>query len=304
MAVAHRGASRAGLLKIRSTTMRLEKTRRHCAAAVLLLLAAVPLKAGAQSPTIPIFWDENEQISKPDLSTRDRVRFLTTTDFAPFNFLDAEGRLTGFHVDLARAICNELKIADRCQIQALPWSELAAAIEDKQGEAIIAGMAVTPANREKYVFSRAYLQFPARFVVARSSQMDEPIADRVKGKAVGVIAGSAHQKMLGAYFAGATVKPFDTADAMLAALKEGKLDAVFGDGMRLSFWLADAKSGNCCKFAGGPYLAPDFLGEGLAIAVRSDDPQLAQAFDYALHEIGVKGIFAELYLRYFPVGFY
>ena len=74
--------------------------------------------------------------------------------------------------------------------------------------------------------------------------------------------------------------------------------------MRLSFWLAGSGSAGCCRFVGGPYLAPEFLGYGLAIAVLRDNAALAQAFDHALREIGVKGVFAELYLKYFPVGFY
>jgi len=53
-----------------------------------------------------------------------RMRFLTTTDFPPFNFIDRKKRLTGFHVDLARAICEELEVLNRCQIQGLPWEEL------------------------------------------------------------------------------------------------------------------------------------------------------------------------------------
>ena len=73
----------------------------------------------------------------------ERLRFLTTTDFPPFNFLDGNGRLSGFHVDLARAICAELGIVDKCQIQALPWDELDAALQKGEGEAIMAGIAVT-----------------------------------------------------------------------------------------------------------------------------------------------------------------
>ena len=74
--------------------------------------------------------------------------------------------------------------------------------------------------------------------------------------------------------------------------------------MRLGFWLAGSDAANCCRFAGGPYLAPEYLGAGLSIATRADDPQLAAAFDSALQQISAKGIFAELYLRYFPVSFY
>ncbi len=95
---------------------------------------------------MPVLWDAKERLPKPDLSALPRLRFLTTTDFPPFNFLDGAGRLSGFHVDLARAICAELGIADKCQIQALPWGELDDALQKGEGEAIIAGIAATPEN--------------------------------------------------------------------------------------------------------------------------------------------------------------
>jgi polar amino acid transport system substrate-binding protein len=68
--------------------------------------------------------------------------------------------------------------------------------------------------------------------------------------------------------------------------------------------LSGPDAADCCRFAGGPYLAPDYLGSGLAIAVMPANEKLAAAFDAALQQISAKGIFAELYLRYFPVSFY
>ncbi|HRP79806.1 MAG TPA: transporter substrate-binding domain-containing protein [Aquamicrobium sp.] len=241
---------------------------------------------------------------KPDLSGVGRVRFLTTIDFPPFNFLDGQGRLTGFNVELARAICRELAITARCQIQGLPWEELDAAMEAGQGEALIAGAAVTAQNRERYAFSRPYLGLPARFAVPRASAMAEPMHMAVAGKRIGVVAGSAHEAMLRRYFPEARAVTYSRAGWMHDDLREGRLDGAFGDGMRLSFWLAGSGAKNCCRFAGGPYLAPEFLGHGLAIATSRDNEMLARAFDHALREIDVKGVFAELYLKYFPVSFY
>ncbi len=97
----------------------------------------------AQSVLIPNFWDPNERFVKPDFSARPRLKFLTTTDFPPFNFIDRKKRLTGFHIDLARAICDELDMLAKCQIQALPWDELDEAMEKGEGDAIIAGLAVS-----------------------------------------------------------------------------------------------------------------------------------------------------------------
>ncbi len=260
--------------------------------------------ARAAEPRAPNFWDSKELLPKPDLSALPRLRFLTTTDFTPFNFLDGQGRLSGFHVDLARALCAELGLADKCEIQALPWAELDAALQKGEGEAILAGIAVTPQTRGKYAFSRAYLQFPARFVMAKAKAITEPIYDTIKGKRVGVLAGSAHERMLRDEFGEAQPVAYRKPEELRAELKGGKIDAIFGDGMRLSFWLDGADAAGCCRFVGGPYLAPEYFGAGMAIAVKPQDKALAAAFDYALQQISIKGTFAELYLRYFPVSFY
>lgn len=273
-------------------------------AVLLALVLGASATVGTAQPAIPDYWDEKERLAKPDLSAVERVRFLTTVDFPPFNYLDPQGRLAGFHVELARAICRELDIVERCQIQALPWDELDKAMGSGQGEALIAGIPITSETRMSYAFSRPYLRFPARFVAARNSTMAEPMHRSVAGKRIGVLVGSAHEAMLRAYFPDARPVTFTRTEWLLDGLREGKLDGVFGDGMRLSFWLAGSLSQDCCGFVGGPYIAPEFLGAGMAIAVPHSKAMLASAFDQALRDLTVKGTFAELYLKHFPVSFY
>ena len=274
---------------------------------IFLALATLAFSATAvpaAEPQAPMFWDTKERLAKPDLSGLTRLRFLTTTDFPPFNFLDGDGRLSGFHVDLARAICAELSITDKCQIQALPWAELDSALASGRAEAIIAGIAVTQKTRAKYAFSRPYLQFPARFMMPKTSAVTEPIYDKIQGERIGVMAGSGHERMLRDYFPGVKVVTYTRQEWLYADLKASKIAGAFGDGMRFAFWLAGSDASGCCRFAGGPYLAPEYLGTGLAVATSVSDPALASAFDYALQQIAVKGRFAELYLRYFPVSFF
>lgn len=269
-------------------------------AITLVALVTVP----ANEPNIPQLWDVRERLPKPDLSRLARLRFLTTTDFAPFNYLDGAGRLTGFHVDLARAICAELGVGDRCQIQAMPWSELSSALARGDGEAIIAGLSVTAPARTQYAFSRPYLIFPARFVTRNAQAIAEPIYEKLKDRSVGVVAGSAHERMLRSMFADARVATYPGQEQLAADLKAGRVDAIFGDGMRLGIWLGGPDAANCCRFSGGPYISQEFLGNGLSIAVPKERPELAAAFDYALQAISAKGTFSELYLRYFPVSFF
>ena len=134
--------------------------------------------------------------------------------------------------------------------------------------------------------------------------MAEPMYRAVSGQRIGVVSGSAHEAMLRSYFPDARPVTYAREEWLYDALRKGQIDGVFGDGMRLSFWIGAAASENCCRFAGGPYIAPEYLGAGLAIAVKQEDEVLARAFDFALREINVKGTFAELYLKYFPISFY
>ena len=82
----------------------------HLLLSMFMLAIAVP--AGAAETSIPQFWDAKERLTRPDIAFLPRVRFLTTVDFPPFNYVDANGLITGFHVDLARAICRKLEMHD------------------------------------------------------------------------------------------------------------------------------------------------------------------------------------------------
>ncbi|TFF27134.1 transporter substrate-binding domain-containing protein [Jiella endophytica] len=266
------------------------------------LCAAAPAMAEeAGTVATPNFVDQHQRIAKPDLSGRQRIRFLTSTDYPPFNFLDARGRLTGFNVDLAKAICEELGVLARCQIEALPFGDLVPALNRGDGEAVVAGLAMTATTRREFAFSQPYFRYPARFVSRKDRTIAEPVADHLTDKVVGVTDGSAHAAMLRAFFPDVTVQTFPDRLEGLAAMRQGKVDAYFGDGVSLSFWLESDAAAKCCAFAGGPFLSDRFLGEGLSVAVAPGDTELADAVDYAVAQLVAKGRMTELMLRYFPI---
>ena len=47
-----------------------------------------------------------------------------------------------------------------------------------------------------------------------------------------------------------------------------------------------------------------FFGEGAGIAVKKGNTQLRQGLDYALAALAARGTYTNLYLKYFPLGFY
>ncbi|MCF3641979.1 transporter substrate-binding domain-containing protein [Rhizobium sp. TRM95111] len=275
------------------------------AACVIFFLALIGIARAqdASSAIFPLPFDSRERIARPDMTGITRLRFLTTVDFPPFNFIDQNSKLTGFHIDLARAICGELDIADRCQVQAIAFADLTAALERKEGEAVLAGMAVSVDLRRRFAFSRPFMQLPARFVVRRNG-VPEGRAAALAKKPVGVVARTAHEAMLRAYFPELQAVPFPSAPAAFAALKARRIEAVFGSGMQLSFWAASADAAGCCRLFDGPYFSEAFLGEGLTVMLRKEDKVLVEAIDHALLALSRNGRLAEIYLRYFPNGIY
>ncbi|WP_454848085.1 transporter substrate-binding domain-containing protein [Rhizobium binxianense] len=270
---------------------------------VTLFLGSSALAQQA-APSLPLLFDSRERLARPDLSSLVRLRFLTSIDFPPFNFTDQNGKLAGFNIDLAREICGELAIADKCQIQALPFADLKDALAASQGDAVIAGLAVTPELRRQFVFSRPYLMLPARFVRNLAAPVTGTTAAAFAGQPVGVVKGTAHEAMLAAYFPAIKAQTFDNRDAMLAALKDGKIHAAFADALQLSFWVASPASAKCCVLFDGPYLSERFLGEGMTIMLRQKDSVLTAAIDHALAALSRSGRLQEIYLRYFPYGLY
>lgn len=263
--------------------------------ALLLALCATPALAQA----LPYHSDPSAREILPSLSPVPAIRFLTTTDFPPFNFRDAGGELIGFNVDLARRICTEVNVA--CTIQAWPWEQAADALADSQGDALIAGLDMSPENGKRFDFSATYLALPGRFVT-RSADIATFDAAALAGKNIAVRGGSVHEAFVKRYLPGANITPFATEVEALAAVQNRAADLFFGDAMRASFWLNENL--DCCGFAGDAYFRPAQFGEGLSIAVPAGNDAVRHAIDWALIRLKENGTLDELYLRWFPVGFY
>jgi polar amino acid transport system substrate-binding protein len=124
------------------------------------------------------------------------------------------------------------------------------------------------------------------------------------GKTIGVVAGSSHEAYLKAFFAKTQAKSYENAIALESGLRSGEIDAAFGDGLTFAVWLNGESAADCCAFLGGPYSESRFFGEGIGIAVRTDDTALRKALNWALWRIDRNGNYAEIYYKYFPIGFY
>ncbi len=279
-----------------------------CLLAGLAFLApagsSMAMAADAEAPRaiIPDFFDPNRRLDHPPADEVRSIRFAASADFPPFSFIGPGGAFTGFNVDLARAICAELQIP--CTMQARPFDSLEASLLEGRVDAVIAGLAITPASRQRLAFSDVYLRPAARFLGLAPRAKDAVTAASLDGRVVAVVTGSAHAAYLAAFFPKARPLAVETLALATEAVKEGKAELAFGDGLALAFYLQSEAAGECCAFVGGPYLEPRFFGEGFAIALPPDRPELRRAIDWALDSLYDKGVFAEIYLRSFPVGYF
>ncbi|MEP5779067.1 MAG: transporter substrate-binding domain-containing protein [Hyphomicrobiales bacterium] len=275
-------------------------------AAVLLFCMVFCTVANAQadeeSVNIPQFINPNVITTLGTTPTIRTIRFLTTDDFPPFNFIDQQGRLEGFNVSLARALCFEIKA--RCTMQALPWDNLSDALSKGQGDAIIAGLAVSDATIREHAFSVPYLRMPARFFANKNVEIPDNPFKGPGTQTVGVEAGTSHEAFLKKLFPETPIKAFKNQEELRNALRDKVVSLGFGDGVSLSFWLQSSDAKDCCSFIGGPYLSSDFFGQGLSIAVPIDRLDLKQVLDDGLGKLMRKSRYAEIYLQFFPISFF
>ncbi len=248
---------------------------------------------------VPGFWDPRRRPDRPDLSRLSVIRFLTETDYPPFNFAGPDGNPQGFNVDLARLMCDELKVG--CTIQMRRFETLIPALNENRGDAVIASIAATMETRVKIDFTDPYYRTPARFAVKRDSTIDDPQPEKLEGRKAAVVAGTAHEAYLKTLFTEVEVRSYPNSEVARLALKRGDVDLVFGDAISLAFWLNGTDSENCCVFRGGPYLDSRHFGEGIGVAVKRGNDPIRLALNYALFRVWEQGRFTDLWLRYFPI---
>lgn len=273
------------------------RLRNVCSSVLLASLALVQPAAVATA---------SAQIAPPaestDLPRRVAIRFLTDSDYPPFHYYDEEGTLTGFNIDIARAVCFELAAA--CDIQVRPWGELVGALKRGDTDAVIASHTITATALAEVDFSDRYYHTPAWLAGRRGGNTLVPTPEGLEGLRVGVSKNGPHEAYLKAFFRDSAIVPFDSPELARDALTAGKVDLIFDDGISLAFWLNGTLSRACCELKGGPFHEPKFFGDGVGVMVRKQDPQLKGLINQALRRLRESGRYEELTLRYFPSRIY
>lgn len=254
---------------------------------VLAIVSAAVL-AVAAGPTIAKEWKT--------------IRIATEGAYPPFNFTDKSGKLQGFDVDIANALCAQMKA--KCEIVAQDWDGIIPALIANKYDAVIASMSITEKRKKKVAFSKKYYTTPAKFVRKKGSGI-EINAGSMKGKSVGVQRATIHADFVKAEFGKVvTIKAYGTQDEAYLDFAAGRLDLLLADSVALMDGFLKTDAGKGSEFVGPDFTDPKYFGDGAGIATRKGDADLANKFTAAIAAIRGNGVYKKINAKYFDFDVY
>ncbi|GFM37169.1 ABC transporter substrate-binding protein [Desulfovibrio psychrotolerans] len=239
-------------------------------AVVLLLLAVV---AGCS--------DEKED-SLARVKKAGEISFAMSGGYPPFNFYDAENRLTGFDVDVAEEVARRMGVALRPVTT--EWSGIIEGLRAGTYDGILGSMAVTESRQRVVNFSIPYYYSGAQVMVRTGDDgATGPVTDvaQLEGKTIGVVTGTTFEEDAKGLKAG-EVRLYKDDTQTLMELGNGVVDAVITDRV------VGVNAMNAGRFKvtmlGGP-----LRSENIAVAInKADDTLLAEVNTVlkAMHDDG------------------
>jgi len=226
----------------------------------------------------------------------DKIRIATEGAYAPFNGVNEQGELIGFDVEIARALCAEMKV--ECEIVAQDWDGIIPGLMGRKYDAIVASMSITKERQRVVDFTDRYYSNVLAFVAAKGKTLDTSEAG-LKGLTVGAQRATRAGQYLEDNLADVVnVKLYGTQGNAYLDLASGRLDALLSDKFPAYDWLQSKEAQNF-EFKGEDIDINDQIG----IAIRKRDP-LKEKFNAAIKAIVENGTYAEINARYFPFSIY
>ena len=199
--------------------------------------------------------------------------------YPPFSEIGTDGKLKGFDIDIANAMCERLKMT--CTLVQAEFDAMIPALRAKKFDAIVASMSITPERKKSVDFSDKYYQTPAR-VIARADSKLEVTPAGLKGKKIGVQRTTIHDRFATTTFKGAQIVRYAKQDEVFLELASGRIDATLMDSVAADVGFLKTPAGKGYAFVGPVYTDPAFFGEGAGIAVRQGDTALRDKLNAAL----------------------
>ncbi len=230
------------------------------------------------------------------------LRIAVQNERPPFSFTDDDGKLQGFDVEIAQALCAVLE--QRCTLIPLEFTDLIPGLEEGQIDAAVASISITEERLKKVDFTDKYYQAPNRFV-ARHGAVSDITPSGLAGKTIGVKRGTTHDRYLSDQYAGtAAIVRYGYLDEIFIDLALGRVDLALSDGITLTQSFLKTDLGAGFDLVGPPINDPQWFGRGEGIAVRKGNADLLARLNQGLRQILADGTYQEIRTKYFDHDIY
>ncbi|MBZ3691425.1 transporter substrate-binding domain-containing protein [Phyllobacterium calauticae] len=225
-----------------------------------------------------------------------KIRIGTEGAYPPFNQINADGALSGFDIELARALCSDMKV--ECEFVTQDWDGIIPGLITGKFDAIVASMSITAERAQKVAFTDSYYRTPKYFIAAKDTGMTDTSVTGMKGKVIGAQSSTAAANYLQDLYRESDVRLYEKLDDATLDLHARRIDAILGDGIVLAEWLKKAGK-ECCAVIGERVENVEYFGAGIGIAVRKDSEDLRQKLNASIKHIRSNGEYAKINARYF-----
>ncbi len=224
-------------------------------------------------------------------AAQEEIKFAMEATYAPFEYMDENNQIQGFDVDLANALCEEMKAT--CTFHNQAFDSLIPALKFKRYDAAISAMDITEARLQQVNFSDAYYDNSAAFISIEGKVADQAA---LEGKRVGVQNGSTHQSYLLEQMTGVTAVPYSSYQDAFIDMKNGRIDSVFGDTAVVAEWF---KKEDNLTYVGDQVTNQEYFGNGFGIAVNKSNQELVDQLNVALAAVKANGEYDKIFNKYF-----
>ena len=231
-----------------------------------------------------------------------KIRVGTEGAYPPFNYIDKDGNLQGFDIDITNALCDAAGI--ECELITQDWDGIIPGLIAKKYDCIIASMSMTPEREKKVDFTNKYYQTPAKFVAKKGAGY-EITPEGLQGKNVGVQRATVHENFVRDKFGDSVnIKAYATQDEANMDLTSGRIDLVIADSVVLLGGFLETDAGEDYEFVGPGFTQEKWFGKGIGIAVRKGDTALVELLNNAIDEIRANGVYKKINDKYFDFDVY
>ncbi|SDR47298.1 ABC transporter substrate-binding protein [Pseudovibrio sp. Tun.PSC04-5.I4] len=232
----------------------------------------------------------------------EKLRLGTEGAYPPFNYVEANGAVKGFDVEIGLELCK--RIGAECEIVTQDWDGIIPGLVASKYDFIIASMFITEERKETVAFTDPYYAAAMTHVVAKGEKLTEFTNETLAGKAIGAQAGTTQAQFAEEAYPDADIRLYPTQDEVNLDMVSGRIDLQVGDMLPLWDWVNKSDDGSCCKIAGEPITDPKYVGDGVGIALRLEDTELRERFNAALAEIRADGTYKAINDKYFEIDLY